>query len=262
MGVITPIAPAQLQEYFHCTTLIPTTDGVSDTVYRCDLGVLKLFETASEDAAREEAELLRILRSLPVPQPLREPFMLQGKPCALYEMLPGKSLAKAEPLHIVQIASFLRNFHELSRGKTSQNPDLFAPARLETLIERSGSPELRDIFDSIPLSSLVREGVIHGDLFLDNALFEGGKLCGVIDFIEACEGDFLFDLAVVAASWCLPSRTNVELLLEHYGAAINYETFLPYIRYALLYYATTRFLDGRNHVELLHKIYDLNKEPL
>ena len=87
MGVKTPLSPAQLQEFFPCTLLIPTADGVSDTVYRCDQGVLKLFETASEGAVREEAALLGTLRPLPVPELLMEPFTLHGKPCALYAAL-------------------------------------------------------------------------------------------------------------------------------------------------------------------------------
>ncbi len=261
MGVLTPLTPAQLHDHFPCTRLIPTADGVSDTVYRCDLGVVKLFEKASPDAVHAEHELLKALRPLPVPQPLGEPFVLHSKPCTLYEMLRGESLKKAEPTHIVQIASFLRHFHGLTAKRRSSNVSLFTPQRLRGMIERSGSEELGKHLHLLDLE-LANDGVIHGDLFLDNALFEGGKLSGVIDFIEACEGDFLFDLAVVAASWCLPSLDNVERLLEGYGSTMSLEAFLPYIRYALLYYATTRFLDGRDYAPLLHKIYDLNKEPL
>ncbi len=259
MGVKTPLSPAQLQEFFPCTLLIPTADGVSDTVYRCDQGVLKLFETASEGAVREEAALLGMLRPLPVPELLMEPFTLHGKPCALYAALRGESLKKAEPHHIVQIARFIRDFHHLSAKRRSSNTPLFTPERLKGMIAESGSEELMSFLHLLDLQ-LANDGIIHGDLFLDNALFEEDLLCGVLDFIEACEGDFLFDLAVVALSWCLPSRENVELLLEHYGAAVDYETFLPYMRYALLYYATTRYRGGRDYRALLNQLTHLTKE--
>ena len=46
------------------------------------------------------------------------------------------------------------------------------------------------------------QGIIHGDLFCDNALFHEGQLAGIIDFYNACDGCLLFDLAVTINDWC------------------------------------------------------------
>lgn len=46
------------------------------------------------------------------------------------------------------------------------------------------------------------KGVIHGDLFRDNALFNEYGLTGVVDFHHAAYGYRLFDVAVAINDWC------------------------------------------------------------
>jgi homoserine kinase type II len=65
------------------------------------------------------------------------------------------------------------------------------------------------------------KGVIHGDLFRDNVLFNERGLTGVLDFHHASRGVSIYDLAVAANDWCTDSSglTNpdrVTALLRAY----------------------------------------------
>ena len=262
MGIKTVITLQELSPILNSTILIPTEHGVSDSVYLTDHGVLKLFESASTEAILEERDLLLNLSHLPVAKHSSDVFFLRKKPCVVYEKLNGQSLNHADEYHIIQIAGFMRRFHEQTAGFTSINTPLFEVSRLQSLIAQTHYLPFQRIFDSIDIK-LSRDGVIHGDLFLDNVLFVNDELSGVFDFIEACEGDFLFDLAVVAASWCLDGgddHSKVSLLLTHYNTEVSFEDFIPYMKYALLYYATTRYISHRDYQALLAKITLLDEQ--
>lgn len=61
------------------------------------------------------------------------------------------------------------------------------------------------------------QGVIHGDLFRDNALFNRFGLTGVVDFHHAAYGFRIYDVAVAINDWCrsgdaLEQRRTIELL--------------------------------------------------
>ncbi|NPA71436.1 MAG: homoserine kinase [Gammaproteobacteria bacterium] len=60
------------------------------------------------------------------------------------------------------------------------------------------------------------QGVIHADLFCDNALFDGDTLTGIIDLYYACNAAFLYDLAVMVNDW---ARVNTEAVSDiHFDA--------------------------------------------
>lgn len=46
-------------------------------------------------------------------------------------------------------------------------------------------------------------GIIHGDMFRDNALFDGEQLTGLIDFYHACEDYLVQDVAITINDWCV-----------------------------------------------------------
>lgn len=253
MGVKTVITPKDLPVSLGITSLEASIDGVMDSVYFLNgERVLKIFETAEAEAVEEERKLLALCETLPLAKPMGEVLHLCGKPALIYRRCGGESLKNAGVAEIQQIGAFLRDFHTQTATQQSSNERLFEKSRLERMIRESDMPIFQTLFKRIDLT-LRNDGVIHGDLFLDNALFEEGKLSCVIDFTQACNGDFLFDLAVVDLSWC-DSGEKTKALLESYGATLSTEEFRPYREYAALFYCVNRFNNGGNYQELLERL--------
>ena len=260
MGIKTAISKNDLPLKYQGLSLIQTTDGVSDSVYLLEEQfVLKIFESPSLQTIENEKELLKRLSTLKVPQVV-DSFSIGEKPAVIYTQIAGQSADKPPTDQIRQIGSFLKEFHSLTKDLRSSNPILFSKNRLEALIMDSGCDELVKHFKSVNIE-LKEDGIIHGDLFCDNAKFQNGVLSGVYDFSEACNGDFIFDLGVTAVSWCFEGHSlhkeKLEELTSSYGLDLEYERFKEYIKYALLYYATTRYINDRDYKELLMKLDNL-----
>ncbi len=66
-------------------------------------------------------------------------------------------------------------------------------------------------------------GLLHGDLFLDNTLFDGGEMVAILDFEEGCYDTLLIDVGMTIIGCCYTSehRLNLEVVrrfLDAYNA--------------------------------------------
>ena len=256
MGIKQTITKEELPLEYQSFNLLETKDGVTHSVYLLDdKYVLKIVDTDEIAALVEEQNLLNKLENLVVPK-LIDIVEMKEYVLAFYTQVQGKSVYEPTKNHIKQIALFLKEFHNISKKIHSTNTTIFSKEYLKNLIIKTNDKSFLNYFDSLECS-LQNDGVIHGDLFCDNVKFSDEKLSGVYDFIEACEGDFIFELAVVSISWCFEkdhlNKEKVEILLENYDLKISFELFQEYIKYALLYYMTTRYLSNRDYQELLNR---------
>ena len=267
MGIKKSISKEQLPLKYQKYSLTPTTHGVMASVYLLgERYVLKLFEKETALMMIEsEILLLSLLKDLPIPKVV-DRFHIEGHEVVIYSQIEGEMHLNPMLPDVQEIGRFLKEFHAQTQKISLETEPLFTQNRLLKLIDSTGSKRLAELYQSIEIT-LQEDGVIHGDLFPDNCKFIGEGLSGVYDFSDACLGDFHFELAVVAMAWCfdenLLNEERLEALLFAYGSSKSREEFMVYVRFALLYYATTRFLAGRDYDELLERLgkieFDLDR---
>jgi homoserine kinase type II len=216
----------------------PIAAGIQNSNYFVTTGgvrhVLTLFEHLEPGSLDFYLPLQLHLagRGIPCPRPLAAPDgrlwrPLAGKPAALFTCLPGACVEAPTAAQCAALGEMLARLHAAAadfpapppnpcgaawRERTGRElaPALAADARVRLLAELE--------FQAVQDWSALPRGVIHADLFRDNALWDGdGRLSGVLDFYFAGEDCLLFDLAVVANDWC-PDDARLRALVAGYAA--------------------------------------------
>lgn len=137
---------------------------------------------------------------------------LKSKPAALVTRLAGTSSETPTLQQCYSIGRCLAQMHVAGEhSRLHRTPDRGHTWRMQ-IGERllmSLSPDDQELLckeldyqSQIPFESLPA-GLIHADLFRDNALFDGEQLTGVIDLYYACNDSWLYDLAVLVNDWSI-----------------------------------------------------------
>jgi Ser/Thr protein kinase RdoA (MazF antagonist) len=187
--------------------LEPTSDGIIDTTYIAASGgersILKHYERATAEQVAAEEALLHHLRhcGLNVPEVFGE-----GKAgWRRFGCLEGESPKRVTLKQVGRVGAFLGTMHRATRG-IQDAPAAFDRKEIADALRRirRHSPVAFLHFRSLAENSLFAncDGIIHGDLFPDNCVFDGSRI-GVFDFIESGCGSFLLDAGIVAANWAL-----------------------------------------------------------
>jgi len=144
---------------------------------------------------------------------------LCGKPAALVERLVGGTVEDPTVVQCGVMGGQLARFHIAGQGyQELRNNDRDIDWMQSTfglikshltndecqLIESELAFQAKTGWDTLP------KGVIHADLFCDNAMFNGDVLTGIIDLYYACNAPMLYDLAVMVNDWCRKHDDNPE----------------------------------------------------
>ena len=141
--------------------------------------------------------------------------LVGGKAVALIEFLPGVSVDDPSAAQARAVGAALAGIHLDAADFPAERANTMSLAHSRELFEHCGDGGLRSIDSELP-ALVARElahlsanwpqdlpcSVIHADLFPDNVLLLGDKVCGLIDFYFACTDLTAYDLAVTHAAWC------------------------------------------------------------
>ena len=72
--------------------------------------------------------------------------------------------------------------------------------------------ELAYVADQAAIRRRAAAGIIHGDLFRDNVLWEGDRVVAILDFEQASGGSLAYDLAVCINDWCWTGKPEPDLI--------------------------------------------------
>lgn len=236
MSVYTTVSAAQLAEWLKNYSLGQLLDmqgiasGIENNNYFVTTTrgkfVLTLFEKLHASDLPYYMHLMAHLANhgFPSPKPVANyanEFIgqLRGKPASIVSYLPGKSVVDVTPEQCTEAGTILADMHLAAQGYTQRMTNPRGPhwwqIYSQQLLPKVSPEEAQLIQSELAFQSQHRHdalprGVIHGDLFRDNVLFEDGRIGGVIDFYFACNDVLLYDVAICANDWCMRADATME----------------------------------------------------
>ncbi|MGH8668447.1 MAG: homoserine kinase, partial [Burkholderiales bacterium] len=229
MSVYTPVSEAELTAWLgsysvgRLVSCEPIQAGIENTNYFVTTTqgryVLTLFERLPAEELPFYLNLMAHLARHGIPSPapiadLSDQYLqrLNGKPAALVTRLAGGSIERPGEAECAELGALLARMHLAARSYSAylENPrgprwwrvaakeidGYLNPAQL-SLLEQEIAFQAEHRLPDLP------RGPVHADLFRDNALFEKGRISGVVDFYFAGVDTFLYDVAVCVNDWCL-----------------------------------------------------------
>jgi homoserine kinase type II len=139
---------------------------------------------------------------------------LAGRPAALVTFLEGVWIRRPQPHHCLALGQAMAKLHLAGQSFQGRRSNALGVAGWRPLYQRfqSRADEIGKGLSAIIEQELAHleanwpadlpQGIIHADLFPDNAFFLGDRLSGLIDFYFACTDALAYDVAITLNAWC------------------------------------------------------------
>ena len=181
--------------------------------------VLTIFEKNTLEELPYFVNLMTHLAAhgVPCPTPIADVngvalHALKGKPALMVSCLKGKDVATPNLAQVVEVALTLAKLHvaggSFKQVSFNQRGQAWFAATTQKVLPTLNLQEQALLQSELTYqltlnTSQLPQGVIHGDLFRDNVLFDDDSLGGFIDFYYACNDVLAYDLAIAVNEWCL-----------------------------------------------------------
>ncbi|MCF6309459.1 MAG: phosphotransferase [Sulfurimonas sp.] len=256
MGVKTVISIDEINKIFpsfYFIKLTPTISGIIDTTYIAQTKtkeyILKKYERDIGHKILQDVRLLNELKSAGLNVPVR---IEENNGWYIYEKLQGEQPKNVKSYHIQALGRFLAKMHKQT-SKTKYDSNI--------IIEDEVTESLKYVkanffgyykrFEFLKNFTLENDGLIHGDIFKDNTIFDGKKI-GVIDFIDSSCGTFAYDAAVALVGFDAKMRHKyfINIFLNSYNQhapkKLKKTTVIKKMKFAANFFALKRVNEYKN----------------
>ena len=209
--------------------------GIENTNYllksRNNKFILTIFEKrVSQKEIPFFMKLMDQLNNLKIncPKPLKNKsgnyqIRIKNKMASIVSFLDGKDKKKLNLKNCFDVGKMVAQIHLSSKkirlyrknsmGIKNLNPLLNSikfKSKKFINIEKFLKNNFRDIKKKWPKG--LPNGIIHGDLFIDNIFFKNNRLSGVIDFYFAANDYFMYEIAICVNALCFDKKKSKFLI--------------------------------------------------
>ena len=229
MSVFTTLTLQEVKELLQDFSIGEITDlkgiaaGITNTNYFVTTDqaryVLTIFEQNAFDELPYFVDLMEHLaeHNVPCPAPITDQHgvnlrVIKGKPALLISCLNGRDTQTPDVDQCAQVGRALAKMHlagdSFKQTSKNQRDAEWRTHTAEQVMEKLSVDDQAILTQALAFQtqldlSELPKGVIHGDLFRDNVLFDGPALGGFIDFYYACDDVLAYDVAIAVNDWCL-----------------------------------------------------------
>lgn len=206
------------------------TQGITNTNYFLTTStgsyVLTIFESLKKHELPFFLELKRHLSNLQIscPTPISRKdgqlaSTLSNKPACIVSKLKGRDISHPNNTQCFNTGKMLATVHLAGQSFPMQMKNTryteWWKNSTKKLLPVLGQDDANLLQSEITyldkhLNKNLPKGIIHADLFKDNVLLEGDNVTGFIDFYYACNGDFIYDLAIAINDWARTASNSID----------------------------------------------------
>jgi len=211
--------------------------GQANSSFRIVCGTQKYILSVCDEKNPDEIDMLiQVLlylkeNNFPTSRPVltksSAPFVIHGnKPVYIKEYMEGQVVENLSAGMVYEVGKMMARLHRIPSPDCIPKKFPYGKEAFHSVINTGMKhpyiPWLKQKSDYIRshLAEDTEKGFIHGDIYWDNLLFEGGRFRALLDFEEASEYYLLYDIAMTCVGCCSKNgrfdKKKIRALIDGY----------------------------------------------